>query len=242
MYRDVMSKYSNYKDTCPINKLKNGCITFVRNYKYLKHGDCNKDVIILAPKGTIDLPVGWCYELVNDVDYVFAMIHNHLQKKRVPEKNTIGKNCFIHPASVVGVEGMHATKAPDGKRIQLKHIGNVVIKNDVMVLAFATLQRAVFGSTIIENGVKIDSHVNIGHNSFIGQNSVLALGTIIGGSVNLGKNCMTGLGSVIRNGINVCDNVIIGMGAVVTTDINQSGIYMGSPAKFYKDYEKEWSF
>jgi UDP-3-O-[3-hydroxymyristoyl] glucosamine N-acyltransferase len=236
-----MLKYPNYKNTCPINNLKDGCVTFVRNNKYLNL-DEHRDVVVLVPEVIKDLPGGWCYEFVDNVDYVFTMIHNTLYKDVLPRKNTIGQNCFIHSTAVLDVEGMHVTKAPDGSRIQLKHMGNVVIEDDVMILALATLQRAVFGSTIIKRGVKIDSHVNIGHNSVIGENTVLALGAIVGGSVVIGRNCMIGLGAVIRNGVKICDDVIIGMGTNVVSNITKSGIYMGSPAKFFKSYSEDWNF
>jgi len=241
MYNNIILKYPNYKNTCSINNLKDGCITFSRNKNFLKHQNY-KDVIILVPKNTTNLPIGWRYEFVDNVDYVFTMIHNTLYKDLVVPKNIIGRNCFIHPTAVLDVEGMHVTKAPDGKRIQLKHIGNVVLEDDVMILALATIQKAVFGSTILKRGSKIDSHVNVGHNSFIGEDSVVALGAILGGSVTLGENCMVGLGAVIRNGISVCDNVIIGMGSNVVSDITEPGIYMGSPAKLFKAYDKDWNF
>jgi len=100
----------------------------------------------------------------------------------------------------------------------------------------------VFGSTIIKKGAKIDSHVNIGHNSYIGKNTVIALGSILGGSTIIGKNCMVGLGAIIRNGTSICDNVIIGQGSNVVSDIKEPGIYMGSPAKLFKPYDKDWNF
>lgn len=241
MYENIISKYPQYKNTCPIDSLRDGCITFVRNKKYLNLGNY-KDVVILVPKGMTDLPSGWKYETVDNVDYVFTMIHNTFYKDVEPADNIIGQNCFIHPTAVLDVEGMHITKAPDGSRVQLKHVGNVVLENDVIVLALATLQRAVFGSTIIKRGVRIDSHVNIGHNSFIGRDSVITLGAILGGSVHLGNNCMVGLGAVIRNGTNICNNVIIGMGSNVVSDITKPGIYLGTPAKFFKPYNKKWNF
>lgn len=241
MYNDIMLKYPEYKNTCPINRLSDGCITFARNRKYLNL-NTYKDVVILVPKWFTDLPIRWRFEYVDNVDYVFTMIHNTLYKNLQPAPNIIGSNCFIHPTAVLDVEGMHVTKAPDDSRVQLKHMGNVIIEDNVMVLALATLQRAVFGSTIIKRGVKIDSHVNIGHNSIIGENTVLALGAIVGGSVTIGKNCMIGLGVVIRNGVSICDDVIVGMGSSVVSDITESGIYVGSPTKFFKSYSKDWNF
>lgn len=242
MYKEILSKYPQYKGTCPINTLRDGCFTFIRNESYLRFS-LQKDVVVLAPNNIRDkLPLGWKYEFVDNVDYVFTMIHNTLHINTVPLANIIGKNCFIHPTAVLDVEGIHVTKSSDGKRIQIKHLGNVVLEDNVSILALSTLQRAVFGSTIIKCGVQIDSHVNIGHNSYIDEDTVIALGAIIGGSVRIGKNCMIGLGVIIRNGISICDNAIIGMGSNVVSDITESGIYMGSPAKFYKSYNKDWNF
>jgi len=241
MYNEILLRHPSYRKTCPINNLSDGCITFVRHSRYLNLGD-HKDVVVLVPKGIKDIPSGWCYEFVENVDYTFTMIHNILHEDFILPENVIGHNCSIHSTAVLGVEGMHVTKAPDGSRVQLKHIGNVVLEDDVMVLALATLQRAVFGSTTIKRGVKIDSHVNIGHNSLIGQDSVIALGAIVGGSVKIGRNCMIGLGAVIRNGVIICDDVIVGMGSNVVSDIIEPGIYMGSPAKIFKSYDKGWNF
>jgi len=241
-HNDIIAKYPDYKSTCPANDLHDGCITFIRNINHSSLGK-HKDVIIIVPKGTANLiPEGWNYEFVDHVDYTFAMIHNELNKTTNPKKNIIGKNCYIHPTAILDVEGMHVSKAPNGSRVQLKHIGNVTIEDNVMILALATIQRVVFGSTIIKKGAKIDSHVNIGHNSYIGKNTVIALGSILGGSTIIGKNCMVGLGAIIRNGTSICDNVIIGQGSNVVSDIKEPGIYMGSPAKLFKPYDKDWNF
>jgi len=241
MYKDIISKYPDYKNTCSINELSDGCITFIRNKKYLNLSD-HKDVIILVPKEFTDLPEGWKYEFVDNVDYVFTMIHNILNESRLPLENVIGQNCYIHPSSAVGVEGLHVAKSSSGELVQLKHMGNVVIENNVMILAQVTLLRAVFGSTIIGAGTKVDSRVHLGHNIVVGKNCAIAAGVIIAGSVNIGNNCMIGIGALIRNGISICDNVIIGMGSNVVYNITESGIYMGSPAKLFKPYNKGWNF
>jgi len=251
MYEKIIKKYSKYTSTCPLDNLQDGCITFVRNINALALliDVPVRDVVVLAPldfatyvSDSLSVFKNYKFEFVDNVDYVFTMIHNELNHGEMPRQNIIGENCCIHPMAIIGVEGTHTCKAPDGKRIQLIHMGNVVLYDNVEILAFATIQRGVFNSTILKNGVKIDSHVNIGHNSIIGENSVLALGAIVGGSVRLGKNCMVGLGAILRNGIKICDNVIIGMGSNVVKNIFEPGIYMGSPAKYFKPYEKDWNF
>ncbi len=244
MWKDIMFKYPDYMNTCPLENLEDKCFTFIRSKKYISKIKDKKDVVIIAPnrmKSDIS-HFDFKFEFVEHVDFIFTSIHNNLYEFKNPTKNSIGKNCRIDNTAIIGVEGMHVTITPDNKRLQIKHMGNVIIEDDVMILALTTIQRAVFGSTILKTGVMIDSHVNIGHNSYIGENTVLAFGAIVGGSVTLGKNCMIGLGAILRNGINICDNVIIGMGSLVVRDITEPGIYKGSPAKFYKPYDKSWNF
>jgi acetyltransferase-like isoleucine patch superfamily enzyme len=51
--------------------------------------------------------------------------------------------------------------------------------------------------------------------------------TIIGNDVSIGTNA-----TILP--VKICDNVVIGAGAVVTKDIDQSGIYVGNPAKLIR--------
>jgi acetyltransferase-like isoleucine patch superfamily enzyme len=248
MYNQLIKNYPDFKNTCPIDNLDDYCFTFIRNKKYLKILEESdfQNVIILVPNSfkDIKLPDYWKFEYVYDVDFIFTMIHNTLWrfKRTQPPKNIIGDNCFIHETAVIDVEGIHVAKAPNGSRAQMKHIGNVIIEDNVMILALSTIQKGIFGSTIISQGVKIDSRVNIGHNSYIGENTAIALGSIVGGSCMIGRNCMLGLGCIIRNGIRICDNVIVGQGSNVISDIEKPGIYMGNPAKLYKDYDVNWNY
>ena len=246
MHNYLINKYPYHRKTCSIRNIEELSFTFIRDEKYIGNLDATKikNVVILVPEHfkNKSLPKGFTYEYVSNVSYVFTMVHNKIHKDTVPLRNIIDSSCIIHPTALVGVEGIHYIRAPDDSMIQMKHIGNVVIKPDVSILAFATIQRGVFGATFLDTGVKIDSHVNIGHNSYIGENTVIALGAIIGGSTTIGSNCMVGLGAIIRNGTFICDNVIVGQGANVVSNITNPGIYMGSPAKFFKPYNREWNF
>ncbi len=64
----------------------------------------------------------------------------------------------------------------------------MVVGDRVEIGANSTIDRAVFGSTTIEDGVKIDNLVQIGHNSIVGKNSVLSGQTGIAGSTTIGRN------------------------------------------------------
>jgi acetyltransferase-like isoleucine patch superfamily enzyme len=115
--------------------------------------------------------------------------------------------------------------------------------NDCFVAPFVEIQKDVH----IGNDTKIESHtficelVTIGNDCFIGHgvmfiNDLFSIGKPAGGNkeiwkkTNIGNNVSIGSNSTILP-VNICDNVVIGAGAVVTKDIDESGIYIGNPAK-----------
>jgi len=240
MIQKILDKYPEYRDTCGIYDLKDKAFTFIRDKTW--ELEATKDVVILVPTGTEGLNPKNTYEFVDNLDYTFTLLHNEIHKDTEPAANVIGENCFIHPTAIIGTEGMHVAKAPDGSRVQMKHVGNVILEDNVSVFAFTTVDRGVFGSTIIGASTKLDSHVSIGHNCKIGKNCVMTAGTIIAGSVVMGDNCMTGIGTRIRNYMTISKNVIIGAGSVVVKNLDAPGMYVGVPAKLFSQFKSDWNF
>lgn len=85
----------------------------------------------------------------------------------------IGSDCIIHSGTVIGSDGFGFANTKDGKYIKIYQNGNVVIGDDVEIGANCAIDRAVFQSTEISNGVRIDNLVHIAHNCKIGQGSIL---------------------------------------------------------------------
>ncbi len=251
MLEDMLKIFDGYTNTCSIMDIKDKCVTFIRDTKYLEYLiDVDKDVWIIAPKWMeefflgLSLNIKFCF--VDDPNYVFTIYHNEMYKNLPqhlsPSEIIKGKNCIIHPTAVIGVEGIKLANAPDGSKIQFKNIGNVIIEDDVEIAALTVVHRASITSTIIKRGVKIGARNNIGHNTITGENTVLAAGSIVGGSVMIGKNCWISMGSVIRNGVSICDDVVIGMGSLVLKDITEPGIYYGRPLEKKSDKTDNWNF
>lgn len=98
----------------------------------------------------------------------------------------------------------------------------------------------VFANSVINVNVKIGDNniINTGaiieHEVKIGSHNHMSVGSIICGRSSIGNNCFLGAGSVIIDKINICDGVTIGAGAVVTKSIDESGTYVGIPAKKIK--------
>lgn len=245
-YRDLWDIAQGLKKTSSLFDLKNKSITFMRHEKYAQYlMGTEEEVWVIVPNqlsnGTLEkLPpnVHPCV-VDDDVDYIFASIHNKIHEQTIPTENVIGKNCNIHETALIGIDGKKYIECPDGSKMRLKEIGNVVIEDNVDIDAYSIVRRSVMSSTILRKGVKVCAKVNIGHNCIIGENTLISPGVLIGGSTTIGKNCYIWQGSMTRSHIDICDNVIIGMGSVVTENITESGVYLGAPAKYMKPYNKK---
>ena len=89
--------------------------------------------------------------------------------------------------------------------------------------------------TKIGKGVIINTGSSVDHDCVIGDYGHVSVGAHIAGGVFVGKRCMIGAGATVINGLSICDNCIIGAGAVVVKNLEQSGTYIGVPAKMIID-------
>jgi acetyltransferase-like isoleucine patch superfamily enzyme len=224
----------------------NYSLAFARSPEYLKRlNDTSLFLHVVVPsdmdKEVIrNLPECVNVHIIDDTDnveYVFTYIHNEINKDREPKENIIGKNVRIHETVVFGVHGNTYCRCPDGSMMNMKHMGNIVVEDNVDIEALSVVHRAGMTSTIIGEGTKICVKCNIGHNCIIGTRSFISPGVLLGGGTTIGKECYFWQGVITRSNISICDYVIIGAGSIVMHDITTSGVYYGSPAKYVKPYD-----
>ncbi|WP_394951472.1 UDP-3-O-(3-hydroxymyristoyl)glucosamine N-acyltransferase [uncultured Helicobacter sp.] len=127
----------------------------------------------------------------------------------------IGDRVRIHAGSVIGSDGFGYAHTPSGEHIKIEHNGCVVLENDVEIGANNTIDRAVFGETIIKQGAKIDNLVQIGHNCEVGAHSLLVSQVGLAGSTTTGRNVVMGGQAGTGGHIHIGDFVqVAGRGAV----------------------------
>lgn len=86
----------------------------------------------------------------------------------IRERVTIGERVIIQLGAVIGSDGFGYTQ--EGRKwVKIPQVGTVEIGDDVEIGANTTIDRARFGKTVIENGVKLDNHVQVAHNVHIGE-------------------------------------------------------------------------
>lgn len=142
----------------------------------------------------------------------------------------IGQRCTIQANVVIGADGFGFISDSDGKLQHIKQLGGVKIGNDVVVGASSTIDRGAIENTVIEDGVKLDDQVHIGHNCVVGAHSMLCGCTGLGGSVTIGAHCVLagGVGIAGSGPVNIANGVTIGAMTYVSRSIDKPGTYQGA--------------
>ena len=154
----------------------------------------------------------------------------------------IGDNVIIHSNAVIGADGFGNVPQPDGSWVKIEHLGNVVIGNDVEIGPGTTIGRSEMESTLIGNGVKIDSLCVIGHNVQIGDHTAIAGGTGIAGSAKIGKYCIIAGQVGISGHLSIADHTTIGPQAGIIGSISEEGrTVLGSPAIDARQYFRSYA-
>ena len=139
---------------------------------------------------------------------------------------SIGQRSIVHPGAVIGADGFGF--APhDGRWEKIEQLGNVRIGNDVEIGANTCIDRGALQDTVIEDGVKLDNLIQIGHNVRIGAHSALAGCVGVAGSANIGAHCTIGGGAIVLGHLTLADHVHISAASVVTRSIQKAGTYTG---------------
>lgn len=137
---------------------------------------------------------------------------------------TIGARCILHPGVVIGADGFRHLRTSDGW-LKVPQLGGVQIGDDVEVGANSTIDCGALDDTIIEDGVRIDNLVQIGHNCKVGAHTVFVAHCAIAGSTVIGKRCLFGGQSGAVDNVTICDDVILSGRGMVSKDIKEPGIY-----------------
>ena len=151
----------------------------------------------------------------------------------------IGDDCIIHSGTVIGSDGFGFALTKDGKYIKLYQNGKVIIGNDVEIGANCTIDRAVFSSTIIEDGVRIDNLVHIAHNCKIGRGSILVTQVGLSGSTTLQPYVIMGGQSATSGHLEIAAFSTIAARGGVTKSIKEpKKTWAGFPLIEHRDWLK----
>jgi UDP-3-O-[3-hydroxymyristoyl] glucosamine N-acyltransferase len=138
----------------------------------------------------------------------------------------IGKRGIIHSGAVIGADGFGFANE-SGAWIKIPQTGRVVIGDDVEIGANTSIDRGALEDTVIEDGVKLDNQIQIGHNCQIGAHTAMAGCVGVAGSAKIGKYCTFGGAAMVLGHLTIADNVHISSGSLVSRSIMEPGQYTG---------------
>nr|WP_236580342.1 UDP-3-O-(3-hydroxymyristoyl)glucosamine N-acyltransferase [Rubrivivax sp. A210] len=139
----------------------------------------------------------------------------------------IGARGIVHSGVVIGADGFGF--APDqGRWEKIEQLGAVAIGDDVEIGANTCIDRGALEDTVLEDGVKLDNLVQIGHNVRVGAHSAFAGCVGVAGSARIGRHCTAGGGAIILGHLEIVDHVHISAATLISRSIHKPGVYSGA--------------
>jgi UDP-3-O-[3-hydroxymyristoyl] glucosamine N-acyltransferase len=144
----------------------------------------------------------------------------------VGEDCVIGARCIVHSGVVIGADGF-GFASDNGVWEKIEQLGAVRIGDDVEIGANTCIDRGALADTVIEDGVKLDNLIQIGHNVRVGRHTAMAACVGVAGSASIGAFCTIGGAAVVLGHLELADRVNISAASVVTRSILKPGHYSG---------------
>lgn len=171
-------------------------------YKEIVFLDDNEDIKVCA-----GFPVvGKISDYANiDGDKIVA-VGNATAREKIQNSIT-GAVTLIHPSAVVS------------RRVQ--------IGNGTVVMAGAVIN----SDTKIGRGCIINTGATVDHDCEINDFVHVSVGAHVAGTCKIGFGTWIGAGATVSNNVSICGGCMIGAGTVVVRNIDESGTYVGVPAR-----------
>ncbi len=165
-----------------------------------------------------------------------CLIHSNVT---IREGSILGNRVILQPGSVIGGCGFGYITSEMGVHTKIKHLGVVVLEDDVEIGSNTTIDRARFKETRIKRGSKIDNLVMIGHNVNIGEHNLIVAQAGVAGSSKTGKHVILAAQSGMVGHVEIGDQVILMAKGAFSKSIKEKGAYGGSPAVPVKEYHEQ---
>jgi UDP-3-O-[3-hydroxymyristoyl] glucosamine N-acyltransferase len=149
---------------------------------------------------------------------------------------SIGQHCHIYAGAVLGSDGFGYAHESD-TWLKIPQLGSVRLGNHVDVGANTTIDRGALDDTVIEDGVKLDNLIQIGHNCRVGEHTAIAACVAIAGSTNIGKHCKIGGAAMVLGHLEIVDGVTVSAGSMITRSLLQQDTYTAiMPFQSHQDW------
>ncbi len=156
----------------------------------------------------------------------------------IGDNTIIEENVIIGPNTVIGHSAFYYKKKETGYD-RMHTCGNVHLKKNVEIGALCTIDAGVSATTIIGEGTKIDNLIQIGHDTIVGKNCLMAAQVGVAGCVTI-KDNVTLWGQVgCASDVTIESGVTVFAQSGIGKDLEEGRTYFGSPCDDYKVKFKE---
>jgi UDP-3-O-[3-hydroxymyristoyl] glucosamine N-acyltransferase len=155
------------------------------------------------------------------------LAHSHAV---VREFCRIGDRVILQNGCVIGGDGFGFAKRADGSHYKIVQSGIAVIEDDVEVQALTGIDRASVGETRVKRGAKIDSLVQVGHASVVGEDNIICAQVGLAGSSILERNVLLAGQAGVSGHLTIHDNAIVYAQSGIGHDVPAGSRVSGSPA------------
>src|ERR1041385_141096 len=165
------------------------------------------------------------YEGAQIGDHFYA--HSHAV---VREYCRIGHRVTLQNGVVIGGDGFGFAKRADGTHCKIVQSGVTVIEDDVEIQTLTSVDPATGGETRVRRGAKIDSLVQVGHASVVGEDNIICAQTGLAGSSVLGKSVLLAGQVGVSGHLTIHDNAVVYAQSGIGGDVEAGAVVSGSPA------------
>ena len=150
----------------------------------------------------------------------------------------IGDDVTIHAGAMIGQIGFGVARDARGLA-DVPHFGRAIIQDGASIGAGTTVDRGLFGDTVIAENAKIDNLCQIAHNVTIGRGVVIAAFGGISGSTQVGDGVMMGGRVGISDHRTIGQGAMLAAGSAVMHDVPAGETWAGYPAKPVRQWLRE---
>lgn len=142
----------------------------------------------------------------------------------------IGDRVILQNGVVVGGDGFGFAKTAEGRHFKIPQSGITVIEDDVEIQSLSSIDRATVGETRVQRGAKIDSLVQVGHASIVGEDNILCAQVGLAGSSILGKDVLLAGQAGVSGHLTIHDHAVVYAQSGIGGDVKEGAVVSGSPA------------
>jgi UDP-3-O-[3-hydroxymyristoyl] glucosamine N-acyltransferase len=150
----------------------------------------------------------------------------------------LGRRVRVHPGAVLGADGF-GLAMDAGRWLKVPQLGGVEVGDDCEIGANTCIDRGAIEDTVLEEDVRLDNLIQVGHNVRIGAHTAMAGCVAVAGSAKIGRYCLIGGGAGIVGHIEIADKVRVGAMSLVTHGLSEPGEYTsGTPIQPAKEWRR----